>query len=306
MTYHYHTFGLNIQSEIALPELLTTAATVISDVQIKIGKTPTTLPNCLKRGVTYEVAEQQFLLDLKDIARFYVSNGDSIIIEPKAGSVEGDIRLFLLGSCLGAILHQRKTLALHASAIVHDGKAVLFTGISGAGKSTTANAFRLCGHKILTDDICPIQFIDGKPYALSGYPQSKLWEDSLEQMKIQYDHLQHIRSGIHKRRIPIIDAFVKEPTEIKALYILNTHNKDVVESFEVDNANKFRLIKNMTYRRYLLKDMGVQSCHFMNVSQLATYIHIKRIVRPRKFSITEVVNTITSDLKNLSTLVHEY
>lgn len=304
MTYHYHTFGLNIQSEIALPELLTTAATVLSDVQIKIGKTPTTLPNCLKRGVTYEVAEQQFLLDLKDIARFYVSNGDSIIIEPKAGSVEGDIRLFLLGSCLGAILHQRKTLALHASAIVHEGKAVLFTGISGAGKSTTANAFCLKGYKMLTDDVCPVQFMDSKPYALAGYPQSKMWEDALEKMSISYKNLKFIRTGIHKRNLPLNGSFVSTPTEIKALYILQSHNKPTVELHPVADADKFRLIKNMTYRRYLIKDLGMQPYHFMNGSQLANSIHVQRIIRPQSFSVNEVVSTIEADLATLNSIAY--
>lgn len=299
MNYHYYTFGLTIQSEIELPELLIADKNSVPDVQIVKGKTPESLANCQKKGVTYEVAPNEFLLDLRNIARFYVANGKKITIELNESSIANDVRLFLLGSCLGAILHQRKVLAMHASAIVHEGKAVLFTGISGAGKSTTANAFRLKGYKMLTDDVCPIQFMEGKPYALSGYPQSKLWEDALEKMEIEYQHLENIRAHIHKRRVPIMDAFVKEPTEIKALYILQSHNKDIVEIFDVDDANKFRLIKNMTYRRYLLKDMGMQPYHFMNGSQLANQVHIKRIVRPQTFSVDRVVKIIQEDLESL-------
>ena len=69
------------------------------------------------------------------------------------GSLGSDIRVFLLGSCLGALLHQRGVLALHASAIETDQGAVLFMGDSGMGKSTTLQAFIKRGYKMLADDI---------------------------------------------------------------------------------------------------------------------------------------------------------
>lgn len=305
MNYRYFVFGLQVQSEILLPELLVSVEITAPDVIITIGETPSRLANCQKKGVTYEVAKDEFLLDLKDIARFYVSNGNHIIIEPNSKGEERDIRLFLLGSCFGAILHQRKILAMHASAIVHEGKAVLFTGISGAGKSTTANAFRLEGYKMLTDDVCPIQFVKNKPYALPGYPQSKLWEDALENMNIQFEHLEYIRNGIQKRRLPITDTFMKKPMEVKALYILQSHNESDVKILKVNDADKFRLIKRMTYRRYLVNGLGIQSFHFMNVSQLANQISIKRLVRPQLFSVNEVVTTIRKDLEALKSPVYE-
>ena len=49
---------------------------------------------------------------------------------------ESDVRVFLLGSCIGALLHQRGILVLHAGAIHTDKGAVLFTGPWGIGKST--------------------------------------------------------------------------------------------------------------------------------------------------------------------------
>jgi len=129
MPYQYYTFGLYIQSDLELPELLVAEFLSLPDVIIMQGKTPINLPNCQKKGVTYEVAINEFLLKLKDIASFYVKNGNTIIIEPESKANMNDIRLFLLGSCLGAILHQRKILAMHASAIVYNKRAVLFTGV---------------------------------------------------------------------------------------------------------------------------------------------------------------------------------
>ena len=49
MNYYYFVFGLQVQSDIELPELLTTASNVIPDVTISIGKTPVNLVNCQKK-----------------------------------------------------------------------------------------------------------------------------------------------------------------------------------------------------------------------------------------------------------------
>lgn len=301
MIYKYFVFGLEVQSEFLLPELLpstTTTTTTTTDVTILIGTFPSSLTNTTKKGVGFEIAIGEFILDLKDVARFYVKGGNTIIIEPRKGT-ENDIRLFLLGTCFGAILHQRKILALHASAIAHKGKAVLFTGLSGAGKSTMANAFRLQDFKMLTDDICPVQFINGIPYAQPGYPQSKLWEDALEKMEIEYQHLQYTSEGINKRRVPIINTFEKEPLRIKALYVLQLCDISKVETYPVTGTDKFKLIKDMTYREYGIKYLGMQSYHFMNSIQLANQIHITRIIRPQNSNIQEIMNVIKDDLELL-------
>ena len=296
MNYRYFVFGLHIESTVELPELLKSEQKTLPDVSIYFGKTPENLPNCQKKGVAFEVAMSEFLLDLKGIARFYVANGNEIIVEPKESGNKDDIRNFLLGSCFGALLHQRKILAIHASAIIHQGKAVLFTGLSGIGKSTTANAFRLEGYKMLTDDICPIKFVDNKPFALPGYPLSKLWEDSLKQLRIDYKHLNYIRADIPKRKVSISSNFSIEPIEVKAIYLLESHHKATVKLENMKNTGRFQLIRHMTYRKSLIKGMGMQSYHFKNCMQLANQIEVKRIYRPIEFSLSNVVEIIKADL----------
>ena len=69
---------------------------------------------------------------------------------------EDKIRLYILGTCMGALLMQRKILPLHGSAIAIDGKAYAFVGDSGAGKSTLASAFLSKGYKLLSDDVIAV------------------------------------------------------------------------------------------------------------------------------------------------------
>lgn len=58
-------------------------------------------------------------------------------------------------------------LLLHASAIIKDNKAVLFTGQSGAGKSTIS---RLSGYDIIHDDIIALSILDNGSFCLQTIP----------------------------------------------------------------------------------------------------------------------------------------
>ncbi len=300
MTYKYYVFGLRIHSELEIPELIKDKTTLPPDVKISIGETPNELSSAKNKGVTFQITHNELLLGLKGIARYYVKDGKEITISPKPNSDLRDIRLFLLGSCFGALLHQQKILALHASAIVHQGKAVIFTGISGAGKSTTANALRLEGFKMMTDDICPIKMIEGVPYALPGYPQSKLWEDALDNLNVDYKDYKKVRTKLNKRAVPIMGDFESKAIPIKAIYRLQKHKKDQVELIDLDNSDKFLLLKNMTYRHYFIEDTAAHPYHFMNCSMLANKAPIKCIIRPEKFCLPEVLSTIKEDLKSLN------
>lgn len=68
-------------------------------------------------------------------------------------------------------LHQ--TVAIHTSTIQYDGKAVLFLGESGTGKSTHTRLWRenIEGAVLLNDDSPIIRIIDGKPWVF-GSPWS--------------------------------------------------------------------------------------------------------------------------------------
>jgi hypothetical protein len=47
---------------------------------------------------------------------------------------------------------------LHGSAVIHEGKALVFTGFSGRGKSTMAGLWRAAGHTCINDDRLILRF----------------------------------------------------------------------------------------------------------------------------------------------------
>lgn len=95
---------------------------------------------------------------IQTIAAFIIDSSSTITIDivlkdEIAHPVVIDPLIHPFGSLVMLYLMQRKKgLLIHASAVAVDGKAFLFTGVSGIGKSTMARLWSECGAQILNDD----------------------------------------------------------------------------------------------------------------------------------------------------------
>src|SRR3989339_1780246 len=67
-----------------------------------------------------------------------------------------------------SLLLKHNGFFLHASGVISRGKGYIFTGISGAGKTTVAEASRKCG-VVLSDEIVAVRKV-GKSWKLYGTP----------------------------------------------------------------------------------------------------------------------------------------
>lgn len=182
----YQLFGLRVRSELALPELFPAHAGAEPDVTIRTGAVA-----AADDGPGLHVHEGGLVLVVHGVARFRVEQGKAITVDPEPGVPDRNVRLYLLGSAFGAVLHQRGLLPLHANAVEIDGKAIAFMGPSGEGKSTLAAWFHDRGHRVIADDVCVIGFdAEGAPYTAPGLPRLRLWTEALELMgrdAVDYD-----------------------------------------------------------------------------------------------------------------------
>ena len=174
--FEYSVFGLRLQSELELPELLEAEGSSLPQVLVRIGK----VPDAPNSGAGPHWTEGGLLLVIDQAGRYFVKDGSVIIVEPQAGVPDANLRLFLLGSAMGALLHQRGLLPLHANAVEIDGWAFAFMGESGAGKSTLAAWFHDRGFRVLADDVCVVNFDEGgQPQIRTGISRLRLWRDAL-------------------------------------------------------------------------------------------------------------------------------
>ena len=99
-------------------------------------------------GPTWQIADKQFLLRVPNVARFMLTDGNQIVFAPESEASAADVPIFIMGTVFGILLHQRQQIVLHASAVEVNGKAIVFCGPSGEGKSTLAAALAQRGYRL--------------------------------------------------------------------------------------------------------------------------------------------------------------
>ena len=173
-SFDYSVFGLHVRSELQLPELLEAKASDAPQVTVRTGPVAAGPPGL-------NPVDGGLLLAVPEVGRYLISDGSEIVVEAEPGVPAANVRLFLLGSAMGALLHQRGLLPLHANAVEVEGRAFAFMGESGAGKSTLAAWFHDRGFRIVADDVCVVGFDDGgRAQVRPGISRLRLWREALD------------------------------------------------------------------------------------------------------------------------------
>ncbi len=299
MTTHftYNAFGLRIASQLECPEL-SYGNGAAPDVTVRFGAVPDYLDSPNAQGAAYQVSANQFLLNVEHIARYLVCNGNEIVIDRAPEASDVDVRVFLLGSVIGALLHQRGVLPLHASAIETPQGAVAFAGPVGHGKSTLAAAFHRRGYRVLADDISAISLDQaGTPVVTPAYAQLNLWADALDKLQIEKNNLRRTRILTEKYGQPVAEGFSTQPVPLCAVYELQPTNAAQPSLEQVSGREKLLLLRNNTFRRSVLAGMNKAGWCEQIAFPVAQRIRTSRISRPHEpYLLDELANLVESDL----------
>lgn len=217
----YDLFGLRIRSEISLPDLLPVTEPRHADVCIALGPVATIAADAPSVwGLA--MRDEEAVLTVEGVGRFSIRDGSSIVVEPEPETSERNLRLYLLGSAFGALLHQRGLLPLHANAVRIGDGAAAFMGRSGAGKSTLAGAFMDRGFTLLADDVCVVTTNDaGGPMAQPGLPRLRLWRDAVEASGRDASALELAFEGHEKFVVPTHAGQSATAVPLTRLYLLD-------------------------------------------------------------------------------------
>ncbi|MBN2682534.1 MAG: hypothetical protein JXR58_08495 [Bacteroidales bacterium] len=296
-TKKYFGFGLCFQSDIPLDELLPCEEK--ADVFIIEGRTPENLAKQKKKGILYQAAKNQFLLTIPETGRFYVQNGNKIIFQRFKENDDKSIRVFLLSTVLAALFIQRGLFPLHSGSVNINGTAILFSGISGAGKSSMVTGYYKQGAPVLNDDVTLITEIDNKLMVVPGFPRIKLWADTLKAFDENPDDYAKIRDSIEKRHVPIHDVFYNEPIPVSKIFILAVRNTPGIEIKEVAGIEKFNVLRRHTFRYQFIEGLEMTKEHFQTISRIAEEVKVYRLFRPRKgFFVPELIKAVNEKLKD--------
>jgi hypothetical protein len=294
----YTCYGLSISSELELPELIEATPSRSEEepeVRIRFGEVPTDgLAGGRQLGPYLWTTEDRLWLHVPGVARYLVSGGDSIVIRPDGDPDEDSLRVFLLGSGLGALLFQRGLLVLHGNAIRVGDQCLICVGASGTGKSTLATAFLRRGHDLLADDVVPVA---QDCSVLPGFPRIKLWQDTADRFDIRTAGLRRIRPAMEKYDYPVRDRYAGEPLPARWVYMLTTHKSPETSFADITGMDRFLPLRHNTYRVRFMEGMALKATHLKLCGTLAGRIHLARITRPEDgFDIDGLVDRILADV----------
>lgn len=287
----YTAYGLPILSDVALPELWPREVRGAAEVRIRAGEVAPELSRSTARGGLFEVSPSRFLLRLEGIARYLVTGGDQIVIDPAPEADAESVRLFLLGSVFGALLHQRRLLPLHASAIETPKGVVLFAGLSGAGKSALAAAFYRRGYRVVADEICAL---DGN-LVRTAAPRLLLWPDIVEELALWSDAVRQVRPNLKKYHVPLRGPASGDSLPVHAMYVLNITNGADFRISRLGGIEKLQVLIKFTFRRQFLWEMESGTGYMDRAAGAARDIPISRFTRSPSRSLMETADLLEGD-----------
>lgn len=274
----YSCFDFRLRSDIPLGELIPAddSSDVRPIIEIRLGSVPETLPGAAPPQAGLQARGEDALLAVADVARFLVRGGAEIVVDAAPGASERNVRLFLLGSALGMLCHQRGLLPLHANAIVADGGAVAFAGHSGAGKSTLAAHFERAGYDVLCDDVCVVSFTaEGAPVAWPGLPRLKLWGEAAKAFGHDSTTLDIAIEGMDKYHVPMTRRLAAQPIPFRRLYVLSrAEGGGEGATVPLKGRAAMEAVMAQTYRGFYLAPMGLAERHFRQCVALSAHAEV--------------------------------
>ena len=266
----YRAFGLDIESELDLPELVPReeARVCKPDLRIAVGAV-TPAPSVAKAaGPGTQVADGRVWFETP-VGRFEARDGRVITVASAPGVPAPDVRLYLLGTMIGAVLHQRGILPLHANAVDVGRGAIAVAGPSGAGKSTLAAYFRRAGCGVLSDDVCAVTFdARGDPWAEPGLARIKLWGDALAALDQDRSALEPLADGVDKFSLPFASAPANR-VRLRRLYVIDAEPAPLTTMTRLTGADAVGAVLANIYRWPLAIALDRAPTHFAAAVRLA-------------------------------------
>ena len=316
-------YGLRLAANIALPGLSPGVESGVFDVRIWL-KEWSTFPSSFPESIEIFYRSSDLTADGQpnlrvgllpggDYFGFFYGDGVRFAIERWGREVWGDwpenytledACTYLTGPVIGFVLRLRGVTCLHASAVAVSEQAIALVGIPGAGKSTTAAAFALCGFPVIADDVVALAAHGQNFLVPPGYPRVNLWPDSVRALFGSEEALPRITPTWQKRYMALgLNGlgFSTKPLPLRAIYLLGEREAalatPVVEEVAASDA-LVALVAN-TYVNYLL-DRDMRSREFDVLSRVVAGIPIRRVIPTADPStVRDLCEVIASDAKQL-------
>jgi hypothetical protein len=327
VSYHYRVYGLHLESnrEIGLlpaeppakPDLIVDWTSNGSEsayqnqpwVRVLTAELKQRQGIALWRAVTAQGVSTKLRFDSAKahIDFFLDSSQERLWIKYSKMDAASDLHSYFVGPVLGCVLRLRGILCLHASVVKIDDRAVAILGRKKSGKSTCAAGLTQMGAALLSDDMAVLSPKNDGFLVHPGYPQIRLWPQSIEAIYPGRGDLPKVYSHREKRYLPLgvespaAATFWPRASPLSVIYVLeeieDPRTGPRVEAVAPQDK-AIALIRN-TFGSYVVSDEN-RTNEFQLVAQLSRTIPIRRLVFARNLTrLAAQTRAILEDVNRL-------
>jgi len=225
-------------------------------------------------------ADGAVLVRVPDVVGFLVRDGCKVILDEDCDAETSVIETFLFSTVAGAVLHRRGIFPLHASCVMVGDVAVALAGVSGRGKSTLAGIMSMHGHDVVSDDICPVAFQNGRAMIAPGPCRIRLWPDSATLLGLSHEALDVGRPN-HPKRVLSARGTDGAPKPLGAVVRVAIDRRiETPILHRLSGPSAITPMEELVYRARLGRRLDRRVGLFQDLVRLAALVPIYQLIRP--------------------------
>jgi hypothetical protein len=228
-------------------------------------------------------AEAGYVLRFHDLADFVVDRDGCEIscIDATDGVTPETTRHLLIDHVMPLLLNLRGDDALHASAVLTDSGAILFTGPSGIGKSTVAAELARAGLTILADDCVVVREGVRGFEVRPAYPGLRLCADAAGRLDLCGEQLP-VAGYTDKRRIAVdfpMNGAANELHPLRAVYVLDEGPVEEVATASLSPRDAAMALVARAFR-FEVDDRAMLERQLDLFTRVAAQVPVRRLFLP--------------------------
>lgn len=280
--YMYRLFGLNILSEIkfdGVDEYKFEELDVVINQKEKLEDDKTEL------GI--KIYENKIIYKKRTYTTI-ITDGNKIDVFGYIDTDEDWLRHIVLESWILQLWLQRGAVVFHGSVVNINGKAVIFMGDGGAGKSTISYYFTRNGHKKLSDDLCIIIKKNNIFYTVPSSIKQNFTHNTLDIFQMEKEKMR--KMGEEEKYTSMIQMYENEIIPIGELFFIEKGSVEIIKINKIKGFSKMSfLLKNLQQLENIKKIEKEKGLHMKIISDLVKNIEMYSLIRAEdKMTLEEI------------------